>query len=683
MNRTIDQSQIDKFENDLKALWEAIVVFCSRHSHISSLEDHNAEGLLESSSRMRNSLRQIYAQPTMRPTATAAWHSIISVLPSVAQTAVLEPVLEICERNGEGIGATRDLLRHFAKISNSIYLYLEVISHLVSAIAEHIEDQQLQMMPLPERLRILDEEIGGVLRETLFPQLSPVVLGALLKALDELRGNKIYDNELHNGFAETASLLEEMAVFKSQFWEPIFEATCSYFESISKQWHIFPMPVYLFKVIEIAQRENRIIETLPKAEYSDQLDFNLCDVLFERHLNDIVGLPGLGNGTITAEDAEDIRNAYISFDETPSSLDLVSIAEAYMRAYTQEIINRRDPTEVEPIAPEISSSMIFIAGNLYRNYFYPLSRCRSGRKEAALRDIRTTFGNRFRMYRTGFEERFLEYCLSYFACNEGSIVSVDTDVGNLEGLCFIFWSLEGKEVFLERYSASFAQRLLRETCYRAEISFLRKLQMEVGIFPLLFEMLSMIADMEAQPLLQERFLQWVSAEELGGCLRDLKTLPQVKVFLLKAIHWPSEPHLPLRIPKELRICQEVYEKFVSTQREYSSQSFRWDGGIVRIEAFFFCSAGHRRTISVFGTVLQGAILNLFNNQECLTFKKAVSSLVNGKEQMHLEIVKEAFESLTRPFPILQVEWHGGDLYAESLVRLNEGFRTDLEVLKLF
>ena len=683
MNRTIDQSQIDEFENNLKALWEAMVAFCSTHSHVSSLEDHDAEGLLQSSSIMRVSLRQICAEPAMRPIASAAWHSIISFLRSVAKTTVLEPFLEIWEGNREGISATRELLQHFVKSSNCFYLYLEAVSHLVSAIAEHVEDQQMQMMPLPSRLKILDERIRGVLRETLFPQLSPVFLGALLKALDELRGNEIYDNELHNGYAETVSLLEEMAVFESQFWEPIFEATCSYFESIWKQWHTFPMPVYLFKAIEIAQRENRIIETLPKAGYSEQLDSNLYDVLFERHLNGIVGLPGLRNGTITAEDAEDIRNAYILFDETQSSLDLVSIEEAYMRAYTQEIINRRGPTEVEPIAPEISSSMIFIAGNLYRNYFYPLKRCWSGRKETALRDIRTTFRNRFRMYRTGFEERFLEYCLSYFACNEGSIISVDTDVRTLEGLCFIFWSLEGKVVFLERYSASFAQRILRETCYCAEISFLRKLQMEVGIFPRLFEMVSMISDMEAQPLLQERFLKWVSGEEMGGRLRDLGTPPQVKVFLLKAINWPSEPHLPLRIPKELRICQEVYEKFVSTQRECSSQSFRWDGGIVRMEAPFYCSAGHRRTVSIVGTVLQGAILNLFNNQECLTFKKAVSSLVNGKEQMHLKIVKEAFKSLTRPFSILQVELQGGDLYAESLVRLNEGFRTDLEVLKLF
>ena len=30
-----------------------------------------------------------------------------------------------------------------------------------------------------------------------------------------------------------------------------------------------------------------------------------------------------------------------------------------------------------------------------------------------------------------------------------------------------------------------------------------------------------------------------------------------------------------------------------------------------------------------------------------------------------------------------MEWHDGDVYAESLVRLHEGFRTDLDVLKLF
>lgn len=183
----------------------------------------------------------------------------------------------------------------------------------------------------------------------------------------------------------------------------------------------------------------------------------------------------------------------------------------------------------------------------------------------------------------------------------------------------LFQCVDGKHEFEAFYKALFAKRLLQNKTVGIETEKVVVSMLKGECGPGFTEKLeTMISDVEIS---KQHMADFAASEQRVGAS------PQFSVNVLRGDHWPTYSSISLNLPPSLTQCQESFETFYKSKEKGRKLAWHAMLGSCLMKARF-----PHGTKELSLNMLQGVVLELFNDRESRTFEDVLAT--TGMTEAH-------------------------------------------------
>eukprot|EP00871_Galdieria_phlegrea_P002503 jgi/Galph1/3253/GphlegSOOS_G1926.1 len=238
----------------------------------------------------------------------------------------------------------------------------------------------------------------------------------------------------------------------------------------------------------------------------------------------------------------------------------------------------------------------------------------------------------------------------------------------LEEVICLFRALRDKDVFERYYKQHLAKRLLFGKNFSEDIEriFIEKLKSECG-YQFTSKLEGMFTDMKTSAEEVEAFHAAMehSMENLGGI--------DFQVTVLTTGYWPIRNQPNVRIPPEMALCCQAFERVYMTRHSGRRLSWQAQMGSVELRACF-PSRKHELQVSTY----QAIVLLLFNRYDHLSFRQ----LVDETGILNHELVRCLQSLACGKHRILAKEPKGKEIVETDTFSFNQSFKSKLFRIKI-
>jgi len=513
------------------------------------------------------------------------------------------------------------LLRNFL----SLFKYYTTASKMIKKIFQYMHrywipaQQQAQ-----QEKKVRDVDVLSLVkwRTHCYDKLKPKILAALLDLADLDRNGETVDKSLFSNMVQAYIQLgvnEEQPVlfYQTEFQDPFIARTEAFYIKESDNYlQENSVSQYMQKAEERLKHEEGNARGYLHPETEPVLQAACESVLIERH-NEI--LQNEFQTMLRDEKEDDMQRFYFLLSRIDSGLNASS---ATMKNFLKEVGNGvivEQSTKLDT-KKALKNSVPFMHELLavHKKYVGIIRKCFSDHKLfiQAMDEAFTFFVNKevgvFSM------AELLNFFVDHVLKGNEKLAE-DQLEETLEATVRLFTYFDDKDVFYMSFRRSLSKRLLsRKVNEDAERSFIGKLKMSCGdAYTKKLE--GMFNDIKLASEKQQHFKNWM-VEKGNTQTVDLS------VMVLNDLYWPLSKQTELQLPTELIQCVGFFEEYYHTTTEKRKLKWIYNQGTISVYRTYKDAKGRARRLECVVSCIQACILNLFNDNNEMTFKEAQKQL---------------------------------------------------------